>query len=244
MKKVITAGAVLLLAGSVQLSSAGNRRVEQEEDQQTQQMAHQQEEGQLTQQTSHRDWAISGYIGMADFDSEERTDPYFPEKTHETEHDTAFKFGIILSKYYNDFSFNLGIEYIPDVEVTDEVDNKLGEHSHIPISLGVNYYFDTSIVDPYIGAGIGYSFNDSTVSDFIRAQGMSGEMDDSMFYYLTAGVEYPVSDRYALFLAGQYTIGDADVKGTGQTPQGTTIELENETTLDRYEVNVGVKYFF
>ncbi|RWX43290.1 Outer membrane protein beta-barrel domain-containing protein, partial [Candidatus Electrothrix marina] len=153
-------------------------------------------------------------------------------------------FGIILSKYYNDFSFNLGLEYIPAVEVTDEMDNTLGEHSHIPISLGVNYHFDTSVVDPYIGAGIGYSLNDSTVSEFIRAQGMSGEMDDSMFYYLTAGVEYPVSDRYALFLAGQYTIGDADVKGTGQTPQGTTIELENEGTLDRCEVNAGVKYFF
>ena len=160
------------------------------------------------------------------------------------ESEKALKFGIILSKYYNDFSFNLGLEYIPAVEVTDEMDNTLGEHSHIPISLGVNYHFDTSVVDPYIGAGIGYSLNDSTVSEFIRAQGMSGEMDDSMFYHLTAGVEYPVSDRYALFLAGQYTIGDADVKGTGQTPQGTTIELENEGTLDRCEVNAGVKYFF
>ncbi|CAK8719802.1 Outer membrane protein beta-barrel domain-containing protein [Candidatus Electrothrix laxa] len=231
MKKVIAAGAVLLLASSAQLSYAGNQKVEQEEGQQTQQM-------------SHRDWAISGYIGMANFDSEERPDPYSPEITHETENEAAFKFGIILSKYYNDFSFNLGIEYIPDVEVTDEEDNILGEHGHIPISLGVNYHFDTNVVDPYIGAGIGYSLNDSTESEFILAQGMSGEMDDSMFYFLTAGVEYPVCEKYTVFLAGQYSIGDADVAGSGQTPQGTTIEIEQETTLDRFEVNVGVKYFF
>ncbi|MCI5126239.1 MAG: hypothetical protein D3925_17635, partial [Candidatus Electrothrix sp. AR5] len=99
-------------------------------------------------------------------------------------------------------------------------------------------------VNPYIGAGIGYSFNDSTVSDFISAQGMNAETDDSAFYYLTAGVEYPVSDRYALFLAGQYTIGDVDMTGSGQTPQGATVEIEDESTLDRYEVNVGMKYFF
>ncbi|RWX49352.1 Outer membrane protein W [Candidatus Electrothrix communis] len=231
MKKMIVAGAVLLLASSAQLSSAKNQKIEQEEVQQI-------------QQKSHRDLALSGYIGMASFDSEEKPDPYQRGVTHEMESDDALKFGIILSKYYNDFSFNLGIEFMQEVEVHDEKDNLLAEHSHIPISLGVNYHFNTSIVNPYIGAGIGYSFNDSTVSDFISAQGMSIEMDDSMFYYLTAGIEYPVNDSYAIFLAGQYTIADADMTGSGQTPQGATVEIEDEGTLDRYEVNVGVKYFF
>ncbi|MGB5684971.1 MAG: OmpW family outer membrane protein [Candidatus Electrothrix sp.] len=231
MKKVIAAGAVLLLASSAQLSYAENQKVEQKEGQQTQQM-------------SHRDWAISGYIGMADFDGEEKPDPYQPGLSHEMNSDEAFKFGVILSKYYNDFSFNLGIEYMQEVEVTDEKENKLAEHSHIPISLGVNYHFDMNVVNPYIGAGIGYSFNDSSTSDFIRAQGMSAETDDSAFYYLTAGVEYPVNDRYAVFLAGQYTIGDVDMTGSGKTPQGATVEIEDESTLDRYEVNVGMKYFF
>jgi outer membrane protein len=237
MKKVIAAGAVLLLAGSAQLSYAGNRKVEQIK------QKIEQKEGQQTQQTSHRDWAISGYIGMADFDSEEKPDPFQPGLSHEMNSENAYKFGIILSKYYNDFSINLGVEYIPDVEVTDESDNVLAEHGHIPLSLGVNYYFDTSIVDPYIGAGIGYSFNDSTESDFIAGQGMSAETDDSMFYFLTAGVEYPISNKYTLFLAGQYTIGDVDMTGSMQTPQGT-FEIEDEASLDRYEANVGVKYFF
>jgi outer membrane protein len=242
MKKVIAAGAVLLLASSAQLSYAGNRKfkedVQQEKGQPTHQASHQ-----TSHQMSHRDWAISGYIGMADFDGDEKPDPFRPGVTHEMDSENAFKFGVILSKYYKDFSFNLGIEYIPDVEITDEVDNVLAEHNHIPISLGVNYHFNTSIVDPYIGAGIGYSFNDSTASDFIAGQGMSGESDDSMFYFLTAGVEYPVSDKYSLFLAGQYTIGDADMTGSIQTPQGT-FEIEDEASLDRYEINAGVKYFF
>ncbi|MCI5212598.1 MAG: hypothetical protein D3910_28280 [Candidatus Electrothrix sp. ATG2] len=99
------------------------------------------------------------------------------------------------------------------------------------------------MIDPYIGVGFGYSFNDASESDFIANQGMSMEVDDSTFYFLTAGVEYPVSNNYALFLAGQYTIGDLDVKGSVQTPQGT-MQIEDEGTLDRYELNVGVKYFF
>ncbi|MCI5130591.1 MAG: hypothetical protein D3904_03510, partial [Candidatus Electrothrix sp. EH2] len=190
-----------------------------------------------------RDWAISGYIGMADFDSEEKPDPFRPGVRHEMESDAAGKFGLVLSKYYGDFSFNLGIEYILETTVEDEVGNELAEHSHIPVSLGVNYYFDTRLIDPYVGAGIGYSFNDTTQSDFISRQRMSGEVDDSMFYFLTAGVEYPVREKYALFLAGQYSIGDADIQGTVETPQGR-LQMENETTLDRYELNVGVKYFF
>ena len=231
MKKVIAAGAVLLLASGTQLAYADNHKVEQEEGQQTQQM-------------SHRDWAISGYIGIADFDGEEKPDPYNPALSHEMESETAVKFGIILSKYYNDFSFNLGLEYIPEVEVTDERDNVLGEHSHIPISLGVNYHFDTNIINPYIGGGIGYSFNDSSESEFISGQGMSAEHDHSMFYYLTAGVEYPINDRYALFLAGQYTIGDVDMTGTATHPERGEVQIEDEHSLDRYEMNFGVKYFF
>ncbi|WP_446008103.1 OmpW family outer membrane protein [Candidatus Electrothrix sp.] len=228
MNKIIATGAALLVAGTTQLAHADNHKVRQEKG----------------QHTASRDWAISGYIGMVDFDGEEKPDPFRPGVTHEMESETAVNFGIILSKYYNDFSFNLGIEYIQEVEITDEEDHVLAEHSHIPISLGVNYYFDTSIVDPYIGAGIGYSFNDSTVSEFISNQGMSAEHDHSMFYYLTAGVEYPVNDCYALFLAGRYTMGDADMTGNAMHPVHGQVQIEDEGSLDRYEVNVGVKYFF
>ena len=233
MKKILTAGAVFLLVGSVQASSAEEQKVGPEEIPTPE-----------VQHAVHRDWAISGYIGIADFESEEKPDPFRPGVSHEMESEKAFKFGVVFSRYYNDFSFNLGIEYIPDAEVTDEADNVLAEHSHIPISLGVNYHFDTRLIDPYIGAGIGYSFNDSAESDFIAKQGMSGEHDHSMFYYLTVGAEYPVSDRYSVFLAGQYTIGDVDMTGSATHPELGEIQIEDEHTLDRYELNLGVKYFF
>lgn len=228
MNKIIAASAALLVAGTTQLAHADNHKVSQEKG----------------QHTASRDWAISGYIGMADFDGDEKTNPFRPWITHEMESEEALKFGVILSKYYNNFSFNLGLEYITEVEINDQNDNVLAEHSYIPISLGVNYHFYTSVVNPYIGAGIGYSFNDSTESEFITNQGMSAEHDHSMFYYLTAGIEYPVNDRYALFLAGQYTMGDADMTGTGIHPVYGQMQVEDEGSLDRYEVNVGVKYFF
>ncbi|WPD24283.1 MAG: OmpW family outer membrane protein [Candidatus Electrothrix scaldis] len=238
MKKIIVAGTVLLLASGAHLTHAGNRKMAQGEmEMEAQQMAPE------APQASQRDWAISGYIGMADFEGEEKPDPFRPGVTHEMDSDPALKVGIIISKYYKEFSFNLGIEYMQEVTIEDESGNELSEHSHIPISLGVNYHFDTSIVDPYIGVGLGYSFNDASNSEFIANQGMHGEIDDSMFYFLTAGIEYPLNDKYALFLAGQYTIGDADLTGTVTTPQGT-VTLENEAALDRYEVNLGVKYFF
>jgi hypothetical protein len=50
--------------------------------------------------------------------------------------------------------------------------------------------------------------------------------------------------RLYFFIAGKYSIEDADVKGTVQMPTGTLFEIENEGSLDRYEVNLGVKYFF
>jgi opacity protein-like surface antigen len=227
MKKMLIAGATLLLASAAQLSYAKNHETPQEE------VAHK----------AHRDWAISGYIGMAEFDTDEKPDPYNPRESRELESENAFKFGIILSKYYNDFSFNLGIEYIPEVEVESDLGHVVAEHSHIPVSLGVNYHFDTNVLDPYIGAGVGYSFNDSSESDFIRGQNMSGEDDHSFFYFLTAGVEYPVNDRYSLFLAGVYSIGDADMTAKIETPQGTLV-VEDEASMDRYELNLGVKYFF
>ncbi|MCW5205199.1 hypothetical protein VU02_04695, partial [Desulfobulbus sp. N2] len=68
MKKMIVAGAVLLLASSAQLSYAGNQKVEQEK-------------AQEIEQTPQRNWALSGYIGMASFESEDRPDPYFPGVT-------------------------------------------------------------------------------------------------------------------------------------------------------------------
>lgn len=227
MNKAIAAGAVLLLVSGTQLSYAESQHTEQE----------------VQRQSLQRDWAISGYIGIADFDGDERPDPYRSEITHELSSDNAFKFGIILSKYYRDFSFNLGIEYMQEVPLEDEYGNELADHSHIPVSLGVNYHFDTSIIDPYIGAGVGYSFNDFSDSEFISRQGIRAEVDNSMFYFLTAGVEYPVNDRYVLFLAGQYTIGEVDMTGTVATPFGV-VEMEDEGALDRYEFNVGVKYFF
>jgi len=143
MKKMIATGAALLLAGGAQLAYA---------------KSHETPQGELPHK-AHRDWAISGYIGMAEFDTEERPNPYDPKENIELESENAVKFGIILSKYYDNFSFNLGIEHIPEVEVESDLGHVIAEHSHIPVSLGVNYHFDTNVLAPYIGAGIGYSFN-------------------------------------------------------------------------------------
>ncbi len=183
MKKLIATGAVLLLTnGGAQVLHAEALQATQE----------------TQQETQARDWAFSGYIGVADFESEEKPDPYQPGMSHDMNSDEAYKVGLILSKYYNNFSFNLGIELMQEVTVHDEDGNELAEHSHIPVSLGMNYHFDTSLIDPYIGAGVGYSFNNFSESAFINEQGMSMDVDDSPFYYLTAGVEYPFSDNYGI----------------------------------------------
>ncbi len=190
---------------------------------------------------SPRDWAFSGYIGVADYDTETKPDP-FQRITHEIKSDTAYKAGFMASKYVNEFSFDFGIEFIQEVDT--HADEKLiGVHNHTPVFLGINYHYYTNLIDPFIGVGVGYSFNDSSVSDFIAAQGMNMEVDDSTFYFLTAGFDYLLPYNYSLFLAGKYTVADIEGKGTIQTLRGTT-QLEDEGTLDRYEVNVGMRYFF
>jgi hypothetical protein len=190
---------------------------------------------------TNRDWALSGYVGIAEYDTEEKPDP-FQRITHEISSETAYKAGIMASKYVNEFSFDFGIEFIQEVD-THADDKHIGIHSHTPVFLGVNYHIDTSVIDPFIGVGFGYSFNDASESDFIAQQGISTEVDDSTFYFLTAGFDYPLSPNYSIFLAGKFTVADIEGKGTIQTPLGTT-QIEDEGTLDRYEVNLGMRYFF
>ena len=188
---------------------------------------------------THRDWALSGYVGIAEYDTEVKPDPFRPI-THEFSSDTAYKFGITASKYFNNFSFDLGIEFLREVD-THADDKLVGVHSHTPVFLGVNYHFDTIFIDPFIGAGVGYSFNEASESDFIARQGISTEVDDSTFYFLTAGFYYPLIHNYSIFLAGKYTVADIEGKGT---IVGVTKQIEDDGTLDRYEVNLGMRYFF
>ena len=197
--------------------------------------------GQTVYAGGMQDWAVSGYVGMASFaDTETRPDPFRPHVSHEISSDDAYKIGFILSKYvYTSFSVNLGIEFTNDIDLESD-GQVLGEHSHIPVSLGINYHFDTTVLDPYIGAGVGYSFNEGSPSDFIAQQGISTDADNSTFWFVTAGAELPVSSNAALFAAGQYTV--EDMEGTGSI-RGMG-ERTNETSMDRYELNIGVKYFF
>ena len=191
-----------------------------------------------------RDWAVSVYGGMMHFvDTETRPDPYRPHlMSHEIESDDGYKIGFKVSKYYcPNVSVDLGIEFTNEIEDVADGKDVLGEHSHVPIYAGANYHFNTVYpVTPYIGAGIGYSFNDGTESDFLAQQGLHTETDDSFFYFLTAGLEYALNDRYALFAAGQYSLGDMEGKGT----MPGLGQMEDEQSMDRYEFNIGVKYFF
>ena len=117
----------------------------------------------------------------------------------------------------------------------------IAKFKQTPLLFTVNYHLDLdSPVKPYVGVGLGYYFND--VSDTERAHNLgiyNQNVDDSIGYHITAGIEYPVTDDYLLFLAGRYVKNEADVSAT--TPAGYK---EDTAKLDRYDFSLGFKYRF
>ncbi len=191
------------------------------------------------QAETSRDWAISGHIGTVDFKSDERPDPYFRGLTHTIDSDNAIKVGVTVSRYYHDFSFDLGLEYIEEVAAISDGRDELGKHSHVPIHIAANYHFNLGVVNPYVGVGIGYSFNDESASAFITDQGMSAEGDDSIFYLAKLGLEHPINDNYSVFAEGIYK--KMEIEGE-VTFMGRSLDVEADN--DSYEYSVGVRYFF
>ena len=132
----------------------------------------------------------------------------------------------------------------------------LGEFTVKPLQVTAQYRIPSgsSPLSPYVGAGLGYYFNDfdlsGDVKDHIANERLTDptydvdvDVDDSFGFHIDAGVDFFVNSNFALNIDARYFWSQADTKMT-TTELGITEGGDDEADLDSFIIGIGAKYFF
>lgn len=154
--------------------------------------------------------------------------------------DEVAMYGLNITYFFHKyFSTELSVDYAKgDLWVsgtfrgvaTDEID---GEFTQIPVLLTGRFHIPVNnIVSPYVGAGVGYYFNDYDPKDAAD----KATADDSFGFHANAGVEFFFAENYAVNLDLKYVWNDVDF----QDPDDPTQEI----SMDTFVAGIGFKYYF
>ncbi len=149
---------------------------------------------------------------------------------------------------------HIGIELLAATPFTHEVkmknslgplNGKIGEVSHLPPTLSLQYYpMETSSpVQPYLGVGVYYTtvFNEDLSSQYKAAGASNLSLDDSWGLAGQAGVDFMLNENILLNAAVWYI--DIDTTATMDGPLGTA-KTKVDVTLDPWVYMVGLGYKF
>ncbi|MBI9075577.1 MAG: OmpW family protein [Desulfatibacillum sp.] len=166
----------------------------------------------------------------------------------DAEFDGSFIFGATGSYFFTDFfSMEMTLDYTKtDVDANGfgrSID--MGEVSSVPWLLTARlHYPNESIVSPYIGAGVGYYFNNFDPSSFLvnaaapRAYDL--DMENSFGFHINGGAEVFATENVALDFDLKYTWNSADFD---EVLNGVTIS-SGSLDMDAFTATVGVKYYY
>ncbi len=122
----------------------------------------------------------------------------------------------------------------------------LGEINSLPLLLTAQYrIIPEGPVVPYVGVGVGYYINDLDVKSEARAQAKAAnisyptDIDNSLGLHLNAGLDWFLTESFALNLDARYLFSEADIEG-----QGTSSDTSDEIDLDSLLIGAGVKVYF
>ncbi|MFC3122000.1 OmpW/AlkL family protein [Agaribacter flavus] len=153
---------------------------------------------------------------------------------------------------------NLNVELLAATPFTHDIqvnDNplgltKLGEATHLPPTLTLNYFFNNSgaAFQPYIGAGLNYTlFFDEEFTDTNEGIGFSDlDLDASFGYSIQAGFDYAVDTHWLINASVRYidistdasfTLNNSDL-GANNAPGAVTVDI------DPYVYTLSVAYKF
>lgn len=118
---------------------------------------------------------------------------------------------------------NVGIELLAATPFTHSVDldglGKVGEVTHLPPTLSVNYHFNGTAgagsFSPFLGAGLNYTFiyDESTRG---ALDGAKLRLDDSFGIALNAGIDYRITDVDSVRLNVRWIDIDAEAELDGE----------------------------
>ena len=155
--------------------------------------------------------------------------------------DEVAMYGLNVTYFFHKyFSTELSVDYSKtDVWVsgtfrgvaTNEID---GEVTQIPVLLTGRLHIPVNnIVSPYVGAGVGYYFNDYDPKDAAD----KATVDDSFGFHVNAGVEFFFAENYAVNLDLKYIWNDVDFPDPDEP-------TEQEISMDAFVAGIGFKYYF
>jgi outer membrane protein W len=120
---------------------------------------------------------------------------------------------------------------------------EFGELRQLPVLLNARYVFwPTSEIGIYLGGGVGYYFNDFSLTDLTKTQypALAAEMDDSFGYQVVGGLEFFLNDKVSINWDARYSWNEADyVERSSGSP-----EEQFELDLDAFTFALGIKYYF
>lgn len=139
------------------------------------------------------------------------------------------------------FSHNVGVKGMPGAFAG--LNGNLGELKHLPPTLSVVYYplDSSSAFQPYVGAGINYTwFFDTKLSSAAEDKGFSGlDMKDSWGLAAQVGMDYMLTDNIMLNAQVRYI----DIETTGTTSFGGA-KVKVDVDVDPFVYMVGLGYKF
>lgn len=151
---------------------------------------------------------------------------------------------------------NVGVELLASTPFTHTINAKgatlaglgltgnIGEVTHLPPTVSVQYYFDTgSVYTPYVGAGINYTvmLKDSLNSNAQAVLG-TGDIDlnDSVGLALSAGVDIALNDNL-VFNAAVWRI---DIDTEASIDRSVLGNLDVDVDVDPWVYMIGLGYKF
>lgn len=149
---------------------------------------------------------------------------------------------------------NVNIEVLAATPFNHDVDfsvrdplgtgTRLGEVTHLPPTVTVNYYFNdaSAVFQPYIGAGLNYTiFFDEEFTAANRGAGLSDlSLDDSFGLSAQLGMDYMLDDKWHVNASVRWI--DIDTEATFKV--GTAAGSVGDITIDPWVYTVSIGYTF
>ena len=122
--------------------------------------------------------------------------------------------------------------------------DKLGEVTHLPPTLTVNYYFNdpAAVFQPYIGAGLNYTFIFD--EEFTSANGDAGltdlDLDNSFGVSAQIGADYMLNNDWHINASVRWIDIDTEATFNVGEAQGSV----NDIQIDPWVYTISVGYTF
>ena len=122
--------------------------------------------------------------------------------------------------------------------------DQLGEVTHLPPTVTVNYYFNdpSSAFQPYVGAGLNYTiiFNEEFTAANEQAGLSNISLDNSFGAAMQVGMDYMINDKWFLNAAVRWIDIDTEATFNLGDAQGSVGSIEIDPWV--YSISVGYRF--